>query len=62
LEDLTEFKYKVKRMAKNPIEAMPLGGEVGPGAYDPDISVVKKRPPACGWGSYKTNRIPTVPK
>ena len=35
-------------------------GGVGPGYYDPSVSLVKKKTPSCAWSNYKTQRRQNV--
>lgn len=65
LVDLTEplgaypkhhAKTKKQTENKKQPEILPFteDGQVGPGSYDPLISLVKKKPPTCGWSNCKT--------
>ena len=55
LEELAEIKVKKQKLKKKPSFSEDKR-EVGPGAYNPDIAITRKRQPACEWGNYKTSR------
>jgi hypothetical protein len=67
---LTELRISHPKTKKAKLQAAQLrqsellpfieDGEVGPGSYDPLVSLIKKKPPSCGWSHYKTQRQKTL--
>ena len=58
LEELSEFKIK-KSPKKKQYVVGPLkpDGGIGPGEYDPNIVITRKKAPSTSWSKYRSKRM-----
>ena len=56
------MKQDKKKPPKAPAKENTDGMNIGPGQYDANIDLTRKKPPTCNWSSYRTKRQPQVPK
>ena len=63
MEELKEIKINKKSKQRiDLVQYQEDGTGIGPGMYDPKLSVTKKKAPATSFGMSKTKRKGSVPK